>query len=289
MKVKFFILIFLFSTKIFSFAEQSIFLDRPLVIASIAPYKFLIESIAENTVDILTIVPPNCDPHTYEPTPKHISKIQKSILWIRIGEPFETFYEKSLETSSFCRILDMRKNINLLSYSGCSHKHATHKYQNFDSHIWLSPKLLKLQASHIFNTLCELFPEHEELYKKNYISLIEKLNNVHKDIKKIFKQRKPSCIAVVHPAFAYFGQDYDITQISIENGLSIDPSLKDLKKILLSIKDQKIKTIFLQKNLSNKSGIVIAKKLNLNPIILDPYQENVIENLKYIATAFAQS
>lgn len=290
MKVKFFFFIFFFSTKIFSFAEQQNLLSRPLVTTSIAPYKFLVKSIAEDTVDVLTIVPPNCDPHTYEPTPKHITKIKKSILWVRIGEAFETFYEKALEETSHCHVIDMRRNINLLSYSGCSHKHTTDKYQqHFDSHIWLSPKLLKLQVTSIFNILCELFPENKPLYEKNYYFLTEKLDTLHDDIKKIFKEKKPSYIAVVHPAFAYFGKDYAITQISIENGMSIDPSLKDLKKILLKIQKNNIKTIFLQKNLSNKSGTIIAKKLNLNPIILDPYQENVLENLRYIATAFAQS
>lgn len=289
MKIRFFFFIFLFSIATISFAEQQSSSNRPLVITSIAPYKFLVESLAQNTLNVLTIVPPESDPHTYEPTPKHVSKIQKSILWVRIGEPFETFYEKAIETLSHCRIVDMRNNINLLNYSGCSDKHITSHPQSFDSHIWLSPKLLKLQVKSLFLHLCELFPEHQELYKKNYSHLINQLDNLHKDIEKIFKTQKPSFIAVVHPAFAYFGKDYNITQISIENGLSIDPSLKYLKNILLSIKEHKIKTIFLQKNLSNKSGLVIAKKLHLNPVVVDPYQENVIENLKHLATVFSQS
>lgn len=289
MKIRFFFFILLFSVAVFSFAEQHDSSNRPLVITSIAPYKFLVESLAENTLDVLTLVPPQSDPHTYEPTPKHISKIQKSILWARIGEPFETFYEKAIETSSRCRIVDMRNDIDLLDYSGCSHKHADNHFQSFDSHIWLSPKLLKLQVKSLFLHLCELFPEHQELYKKNYTRLINRLDNLHKDIEKIFETKKPSFIAVVHPAFAYFGKDYNITQISIENGLSIDPSLRYLENILLSIKEHKIKTIFLQKNLSNKSGLVIAKKLHLNPVLVDPYQENVIENLKHLAIVFARS
>jgi zinc transport system substrate-binding protein len=254
---------------------------NPKVIVTVAPSKFVVQKIAENTVDVEPFVPAGASPHSYEPTPRQLIDAASGIIWFRIGEGFEGRAIDVIKRR--CKIVNLRDGLPLLKEKGCSCCH----HDPYDPHIWLSIPLLKIQAKNIKNVLAEVFPEHAALYEKNLQAFLSELDQADDQIRTVIQNSKRRYILVTHPAFAYFCRDYGITQLSIEID-GKEPTAKQMTELLELARKEKIDRIFLEPQHNTKGGFRIAEELGVPVVWLDPYKENVLENLKTIANAFTE-
>lgn len=264
----------------FLFLLSFIFLPYSLqaelkILVSIAPQKYLVERIAEDKVSVSVIVPQGANPHSYEPTPKQMVAAKEGHLWFRIGESFELRLAPTLKK---CKIYDQREGIDLIQFNcGCCHD-----LNAYDSHIWLSPRLLKIEAQQITQALCSELPEHASLFEANLARLCNDLEALDTEFK---SYSFPAAVLVSHPAFGYFCRDYGLEQISIEME-GKEPTPYYLTQLLNRANTEKFKTVFLQKQYNVKGGKRVADEIGASILFVDPYAENVIENLKFIAKAF---
>lgn len=265
-------LLFLFS----SFALQA----KTLVFVSIAPQKFLVERIGGETVEVEVIVPNGSSPHSYEPTLRQIISAKNGKAWFRIGESFELRLANALKNRLI--IVDQREGVDLIPL--CCSCHGDKDAH--DPHIWLSPSLLKIQATQIAKTLTQINPDSASLYERNLELLFTDLDAVSQEIALKLSNKNNDNILVSHPAFGYFCRDYGLNQLSIEME-GKEPTPKYLTDLLVKARALKIRYVFLQKQYSTKGGERLAKNLKAKIIYLDPYAENVIETLKTLAEAFA--
>lgn len=243
-------------------------LAKPIVLVSVAPQKFLIESIAKEGCIVEVLVPSGASPHTYEPRIRQIDLIKEAALWFRIGESFE---ERLLPLVK--RVVDQRENLDLIGC--CCHEGS-------DPHIWLSPRLLKQQARQICKELESLLGQD---LQANLTTLLEKLDQIELQLK---SRSFPKAVLVSHPAFGYFCRDFKVEQLSIEKE-GQEPSPRELAQLVDSICQRKIGKVFLQEQYSKKAALQIAKQLNLEVVALDPYAEDVLTNLELIGRLFSDS
>lgn len=252
------------------------------VLVSIAPQKFLVEKIGGEEVFVDVIVPPAANSHTYEPTPRQMLSFQKGQIWFRLGESFEARMLATLQPKM--RIVDQRDNIPLID-SGCGCCNAKDAH---DPHIWLSPSLLKIQAQQIAQSLSEHDPEHMKFFAHNLQALEIELDQLDKACAACLAKGGKKYILVSHPAFGYFCRDYGLEQISIEME-GREPTPRHLTELINKARSVGIQMVFLQKQHNPKGGKRIAKELNATTCYIDPYVENVVENLRTIAQLFAAS
>jgi zinc transport system substrate-binding protein len=248
--------------------------EKPTVLVSVPPYAFFVRSIAQDAVQIETLVPAGANPHIYEASPKKVLQFFK-------------------ENRKPIQILDITQGIDLLSVCeeeglGHEHHHCHHSHdEGHDLHIWLSPKLAKIQAQRIAEALSALLPEHKEQFSFNLNTLLTELSNLDQHISQQLKPFAGKAILVSHPAFGYFCQDYQLTQLSIEIE-GKDPLPQHITEILNQVKQYSIQTILIEPQYSNKGAELIASRLGLPTHMVDPYAENYIENLKMIANVVAE-
>lgn len=276
MRCSIFLVLLLFSVKVFG--------ESPVVLVSIAPYKSLVEEIVEDTCQVHAIVLDNKDPHTYEISPKHFKQLQEASIWFRIDEGFENICAKSL----LCTQIRLNQNIDVIyedpsHKQGCSGSHL-HLY---DIHTWLSPQNLQIQTETIVNALKQTFPEHATLYEKNGALLIQKLKHLDQEVKQITAHTQKRHILTDHGAFAYFCRDYHFVQHAIEKSHGGHLSPKDLMHITDDINNYEISSIILLKYAGKRSSALLAKRFHLQPIYIDPYASDVMENIRMIANTFA--
>ncbi|WP_213318664.1 metal ABC transporter solute-binding protein, Zn/Mn family [Chlamydiifrater volucris] len=263
-----------------SFGESP---KKPLVLVSVSPYKFLVRSLAGDLVDVEAVVPVPADPHSYEPTLKQVQKMRSASLWFLSGEPFETSCAKAI----ICKSVNINDNVSVIPLSNetpCKH----HRHLLYDTHTWLSPKNLKKQAQLVAEKLSELLPDKTDIVNANYLKIIAELDSLDEEITQVTAKATNRSILVTHPAFTYFCHDYGFRQIPIEHPHKKDISPRDLVKLLQIIKSNNLSTlVFSQRSGHKKSGHLLAKKLNIKEIHLDPYSDDVLENLKFIAAEFS--
>lgn len=253
------------------------------VLVSVAPYKHFVEKIAGDTVKVGLMVPAGASAHTYEPTPKEMLAAGTADLWFLIGESFEERAVRAIQSHHPGIVLvDLRQNVHLIS-SDPEHAHHACTHKNCqDLHIWLSPRQSQIQAQTIAKALEALYPENRELYAANLKQFLRELEALDQDIGEILKSLNNRIFLVSHPAYAYFCRDYGLKQISIEFE-GKDPTPRQLTRLLEEARHNQIKTIFVQRQYSNKGARLIADKIGAQVINLDPYSENYFQCLRDIA------
>ncbi len=257
------------------------------VLVSVAPYKYFVEQIAGDTVSIGVMVPAAASIHTYEPTPKEMVAASKADAWFFIGEAFESKAIEALKNHHpSIKLYDLRNGVDLIQ-SQCHHHHH-HKgcMHGADLHIWLSPKEAKKQAVDIAKGLMEVYPRHKDLYKANLEKFLVQLDELNAYIAGLMRTVSPRTIMVSHPAYGYFCRDYDLQQVSIEFE-GKDPTPQQLTRVLNVARKDNIHTIYIQKQYNNKGAKLIADYLGAAIVNLDPYSEDYVESLRYIARQFA--
>ncbi len=264
-----------------------------IVLVSIAPYAFFVHRIAGNDFPVSTLVPEGANPHIYEPKPKEVEKIRDATIWIRLGESFDQKVFKVIqEQNPEMHIVDVTGGIHLLSACDADdpsnkHHHCYGHDEGQDIHIWLSPKLAKVQAATIAKALTDTFPEHSRLYEKNLDRLIGELNLLDQEISTLLAPMKGAAILVSHPAFAYFCQDYGLVQLSVEME-GKEPLPQQVTHLLEEARRYRVATVILEPQYSNKGAELIAQELGVPTATVDPYAEDYLDNLRLIAQIIAK-
>jgi len=283
-------------------SQQTVKKEKSRIFVSILPQKYFVERIAGDKFDVQVMVQPGHNPATYEPTPKQMVELSQTKLYFRIGVAFEkSWLQKIREANPEMKIIDIRKGIELLEMVSSrdllirigvekrlmEHKKANEIVLEKDPHIWLSPRLVKIQAENICNELEISDPENKDFYLQNLRKFKQDLDHIHNEIEEIFIKIDRKEFLVFHPAWGYFADEFGLTQIPIEiQGKS--PSSKELSALLSFVNFKKIKVIFIQQQFSSKEAEVVAEAIKGKVIKIDPLAENYLENLRIISRNLAE-
>lgn len=260
------------------------------VFVSIEPQANWVERIGGDRVAVNVMVISGREPHDYTPTPKQMAALSEADVYFAVGVPFEQVWVKKVqETNPRMKIVDTRQGIKLLPMGRIEEltdEHTAggheHEHGNLDPHIWLSPRLAKLQAHTMLVTLSEMAPEHKAIFEKNFAAFVAELNAVDDNILFGLQKAPNRTFMVFHPAFGYFADAYQLTQVAVEVE-GKEPSAKQLARITEIAKRDGVKVIFVQPQFSGKSAEAIAAAVGAKVVRIDPMTRDYIANLKDIA------
>jgi zinc transport system substrate-binding protein len=270
------------------FARCTLHADAPYILVSVAPHKFFVEKIAKDTVHVQVLVPAGASAHTYEPTQRQMTNVNKADIWFRIGEPFENRAAQAFRSHyPTLEIVNLQKDLDLISTNEDEKSHCTCCSESIDLHFWLSARQAQIQAKTIADTLCSKYPGHKNFYQNNLLVFQQELKDLDEKIKIILSPLQNCNIFVSHPAYAYFCRDYGLKQYPIEIE-GKDPTPQQMTKLLNIARQLNLRTIYIQKQYNNKGAKLVADALGGHLITLDPYSEHYVDSMLEIADAFAE-
>jgi len=256
------------------------------VAVSIAPQKYFVEQIMGEGGEITVLVPNGSSPATYAPKPSQLKALNKASLYFSIGVAFEkNWLPRFASINKKLKVIDTCKGITKRTMA---HKHGDHHHEGSDPHIWLSPKLVMIQAKTIKDALVTQAPSQKEKYEKNYKAFVTKLEALDEKIKAILSPLKQKSFIVFHPSFGYLSDDYGLTQIAIEKE-GKEPSLRHIKRVIDYAKEHKIKTVFVAPQFSQKAASQIAKQIGADVNTINPLSVDWETNLLDIAKSFEKA
>ena len=245
------------------------------VSTTILPYAGIIEDIGKEKVNVIVLVPPGAEPHTYEPKPQQLKEVSKSLIYFKVGSniEFESLYlSKISKLNKNMKICDTSRGIKILKE---------------DPHIWISLKNLKIITKNILEGLCGVDKNNEKFYRENFEKFIKNLEQLDKEITEKLKDKKGKKFIVFHPAFGYFAQDYGLIQIPIQLGHA-EPGPKDIERIIKTAKENKIKIVITEPQFSPKTANIIAKEIKGKVVSIDPLSKDIIETIKKLKEAMCE-
>jgi zinc transport system substrate-binding protein len=238
------------------------------VFTSILPQEYFVERIAGDRVEVQALVPPGSSPATYEPTPRQMAALSEAKIFFRIGVPFENAFVPKIEgATEGLRIVDTRKGITI---------------RGKDPHIWLSPRLVKVQAGTIAEALIELDPEGKTNYEENLAAFVKDLDALDAHLAEALAPVKGKTLMVFHPAWGYFADDYGLEQKPIELE-GKDASGQQIARMIEMAKDEGVRVIFVQPQFDMGSAERIAEAIGGAVVPINPLARDYVGNLEHVA------
>ena len=93
---------------------------------------------------------------------------------------------------------------------------------------------------------------------------------------------------VFHPSWGYFARDFGLEQIPVEVG-GQEPSAQELAELIARAKEENIRIIFAQPELSTQDAETIAKEIGGEVLLVSPLSPDWLENLREVAQTFAEA
>lgn len=261
--------------------------DKPLLGTSIEPLRYLVEQIAGDRYDVISLAPAGVSPETYEPTPQQLVSLSHADCYFAIGTlGFEqTKLKKIVEETPNLQLFNLADSVSLLS-APCNHKDGeAHNHSTTDLHVWMSPRNMKQMATYISAELSKRDSAQAEYYTQRLQQFEAKADSIDEVVRTILKPLASRTFVIYHPALGYFARDYGLTQLSLEVD-GKEPTPQAMASLIATCKANKVRTIFVQQEFSAKMGEKLATELGLKVIRINPLAHDWDKEIVRIASAF---
>jgi zinc transport system substrate-binding protein len=235
------------------------------VIVTLFPIYDFAKNVGAQYINVNLLLPPGVEPHSFEPSPEDIIKIDRADIFIYTGKYMEPWAEKILKGIDKKNLIvaDCSKGIQLKSgMGGDNNNHEGHVHK-LDPHIWLDFENAKKMVDNILEALIEADKSHNEYYINNaeiYKSKLTKLDER-------FKESLSSCkmryfVHGGHYTFGYLARRYGLHYISVYEAFSpnAEPTAQRLSMLINTIKKYNTKYIFYEELISPKLAETISKE-----------------------------
>lgn len=221
---------------------------RLKIIATLFPQYDFAKQITGDNADITLLLTPGSESHTYEPTPKDVSKIQQADVFLYIGGESEVWADEILESAQNKNL----KIVRLMDYIEPveeAHEDDGHEHEEvgYDEHIFTSLKNSLTLLDEICNAICEEDKENEELYRQNAAAYAEKISELDASFTDMVNsaERKTVVFGDRFP-FAYFAKDYGLECHAAFSGCSseTEASSATISSLIDIVKKEEIPTVF---------------------------------------------
>ncbi len=260
--------------------------EKLVVVATIMPQKEFIEAVAGERAEVTVLVPPGADPHTYEPDPGTLKRVSEADAYFIVGSgiEFETQYLDRLRSiNPDMLIVNTSRGIRFIPTQGGDEHHEDIE-SPYDPHVWTSPRNAMIMVRNTLEGLERIDPQGSRYYQDNANLYLERLGELDTRMKKTLEGREGEAILVYHPAWGYLCSEYGLRQVAIERE-GKEPGPGTLSDIIGEARRTGIKVIFVSPQFSRKNAEMIADEIGAEVVVVDPLNQNYIENMEKILRA----
>lgn len=248
--------------------------NKMKVAVSIVPESAFVEAVAEDLVEIVTIIPPGYSPGNYEPSSQFMEDLSDATVYFAIGV--------SAEESTIIPFLDEDiLVVHLEKIVAQTYVERMFSGNSRDPHIWLSLKRVVVMINAITDTLSSLDASNETVYRANASAYISSLQNTDSLLATLFSNVTMNKFIVFHPAYGYFADDYELEMISVEED-GKEATAAHLAEVIDIANTNNIHTIYYQAEIDSSQVEAFAEEINGIMIVLDPLAEDYLANIIHI-------
>lgn len=272
---KIFLLIMLLALLTSGCADKGKEQDKLQVTASFYPMAEFARAVGGDKAQVTTLVPDGAEPHDWEPSPRDLTKIGRSQLFVYNGL-VEPWAEQAMQAVAERKVLSVQAGSGL--YDNGSKQ---------DPHVWISPKKAMIEVQRITEAFCEADAANAAYYQANCRQYLEQLQQLDKQMQEIAASAQKKVFITSHAAFGHLAADYGLRQLAV-SGLSpqAEPTPADLQRLAGIVKQEQVGYIFFETLSDPRIAQVLAKETGAETAVLDPLEglseEGRKENLDYI-------
>ncbi len=259
----------------------------PVILTSTALLADIARNLAGDRVQVESLLPIGADPHSYQPTPQDIAKIETSKLLIVNGMGYEQFLAPLVQNASGAREV-------VEAAAGISPRKDAN---GIDPHVWLDPNNVVVYVENIREALTHFDPDGAAEYQVNadaYVTELKRLDEwINEQVLQIPPKRK--LLITNHESLGYFADRYGFTVVGAAiQSFSSDasPSAGQIALLIDQIKSGGAPAIFLDAadnatlagQIADETGVRVVADLHLESLTDGAPAANYIEMMKHNVT-----
>ncbi|EHM9825696.1 metal ABC transporter substrate-binding protein [Salmonella enterica subsp. enterica serovar Infantis] len=232
------------------------------VVTSFSVLGDMVQQVGGENVYVTSLVGPDGDPHTFEPSPKDSAMLKQADVVVVNGLGLEGWLDRLVKASGF------KGKLVVASEGIQTHSMEEDGEMVTDPHAWNSAANGVQYAENIMRGLIKADPQDEAAITIRGTTYIEQLRQLDSWAKERFSniptiKRK---VLTSHDAFGYFGKAYGVTFLAPQ-GLSSESeaSAADVAALIKQMKAEHIQTWFMENQLDPRLVKQIAAATGAHP------------------------
>lgn len=260
--------------------------DRPLrIVTSFYPMYLDTLNITRGVkgVEVVNMTPPQTGClHDYQLTPEDMKLLETADIFVVNGLGMESFLNK---------VIEERPNLKIINASDTPDIVPIMEDGKPNPHVWLSITYSIKQVKNISSQLCELDPEHADVYKRHTLEYVDELTTLRDELHLSLTMLESKNIVTFHEAFPYLAQEFGLKVVAvIEHEPGTEPTPQELAETIDKINALPDKVIFTEPQYPSKVAETIARETGAKVFELDPIvtgeakPENLLDYLDRMLT-----
>ena len=252
------------------------------VITTLFPLYDFARNVGGDGAHVTLLLPPGLEPHSYEPKPGDVLKVNEADIFIYTGREMEPWVESLLKSVDSRKLLVVNagKGITLLESVGSGHGHEEHGHGEtaghghaggrLDPHIWLDFVRAQKMVENIRDGFASKDPPRKDFYMKNAAEYESRLKSLDEEFKAgLADCRHRIFVHGGHFAFNYLAKRYNLEYVSAYEGSpDAEPSPRKILELKKLVKDNGVKYIYYEELITPRVAEVLARETGCGLLFL---------------------
>lgn len=223
-----------------------------VVVSNFASYDFLRAIIGNHSeVELIFLIGPGKDAHSYDPTAQDLITIQKADLFVYVGGEMEKWSDKVLDsiekdkTKLIC-IADFVNTMEEQEVDGAEAEEEMEEEGAFDEHVWTSPENAIKMVNVLEQAMEGIDSKNSNAYQENAEKYIAQIKEVDSKIQNIVDNKvRDRLIFADKMPMQYFIDYYHLKVSAAFSGCSTEtePSAQTIAYLQDKVKEEKIPVV----------------------------------------------
>ena len=235
------------------------------VVCTLFPQYDFVREIAGDKAEIILLLTPGTDSHSYDPSPADMVKINGCDLFVYTGETMEAWAGNIVSTlDESVNVLNLSELVEYDEHSAdeSAHHEESHDH-SADPHIWTSPVNAVEIVREICEKMCEIDPANADYYKSNEESYLKSLELIDAEIRLITASAQHKTIVMCDRfAMLYFCREYGLDYVAAFDACTsnTEPSPAVIVEITKTVEQNKIPAVFCAELSNRKVADAVAEQ-----------------------------
>ena len=269
------------------------------IVCTVFPAYDFAREIAGEKANVVLLVPPGSEAHSFEPTPQDIIRIKNCDLLLCNGGESEAWLEEILEGREndilTLTMMDCVETLEEETKEGMQatehsheehneHEHEEHGHEEeYDEHVWTSPVNAELIVSALCERLCEIDPENSSFYRANWKYYVAELQELDAAFRKTVENGKfDTLIFADRFPVRYFVEEYGLDYYAAFPGCADDtePSARTVAFLIDKVREEGIPAVMFIEFSNEKMADVICEDTGCEKLLFHSCHSVSAEQLK---------
>jgi zinc transport system substrate-binding protein len=246
------------------------------VVTTLFPLYDFAKRIGGDQAQVSLLLPPGVEPHSFEPRPEDIVRVNHADLFIytsRFMEPWAASIIAGLDQGKV-GVVEGGSGIQLMPAPQGDHReHGEHgdEHGGMDPHIWLDLENARLIAGNILAAFVARDPAHKGYYEQNAAGLTKDLAALDQR----YKETLANCPKKVflhggHYAFGYLARRYGLKYVSASAvNADAEPTPARLAELVKLMRSERLNYVYTEELLNPRVAETIARETGAKVLMLN--------------------